>query len=156
LKYSLRNELLGHPVCTVSRRLPASLSAGLRDRTSSYREVAAYRLAARMHCFAKWKSSVHFKSTEALADCTISIGAFAGGKTRDGALSLPLAPSAFLLRVVGAVECRGFNGQIARFVRGNRISIADQLLTVRRPDPRNVCRLNIGREREGKKRESRE
>jgi len=113
-----------------------------RTRIPSYRKVAAYRLVARMHCFAKWKSSVHFKSSEAPADCAISIGVLsrAAKRARDVA-TLPATPSSpfpFLSLTTRALisprtrwrrRVSRFNGQIARFVRGNRISIVDQLLT---------------------------
>lgn len=69
---------------------------------------------------------MHFKSSEALADCTISIGAFAGGGGGGETRARPPLPPPPLL--APPVERRGFNGQIVRFVRGNRISITSQLL----------------------------
>lgn len=83
---------------------------------------------------------MHFKSSEALADCTISIGAFADGETRGGAGTPFYHP-------VGAVERRGFNGQIVRFARGNRISITSQLLTFDVPIRETFSRARSSRKR---------
>lgn len=71
---------------------------------------------ARMHCFAKWKSSVHFKSSEAFADCTISIGAFAAKRAKRSHALLP--PFSFPPRRYRCCLGGDFNGQITRFACG--------------------------------------
>lgn len=73
----------------------------LKSQPPVLRLIAKWRLIdwpRRMHCFAKWKSSVHLSLREvsSLSDRTISIGAFAGGKTRDRVIITPLPPVSFL------------------------------------------------------------
>lgn len=104
-----------HPVCTVFRRLPASSLSRLYFVLSRSGGLSIGRGGCIALQSGNRRCTLSLREVSSLADRTISIGAFAGGKTRDRESSSPPSPCFFF---ENTTERSGFNGQIVRFVRG--------------------------------------